>query len=395
MPKPVEVLWQDAAGERRGRWLSPSAAPPARLEAADDRTTAAAALARARRGEALVYRGDYHNARQLLAAMGRRLGGVGRTRPRAPRPPAPRGGPGEGAALYRAERERRRAEHELLSRLVVPIEEGFRLTLQRAPDVGPALAEALGPDPGLPGLLPLRDVLGMVGAHEWRRRGVAVPALGARVHPHYGVYAPVRGEYVDLVAAAAEAWPVAGKRAFDVGTGTGVLAFVLARAGASVVAADVEPRAVACAEDNAARLGLADRVHVIEADLHPDGRADLVVSNPPWLPDDARTPLERAVYDPGGAFLERLVLGLPEHLAQGGEAWIVLSDLAVLLGLRPEGHVEALAARAGLRVADVREARPEHPRARDRGDPLHAYRAREVTRLYRLASSPSRASIRP
>jgi len=132
------------------------------------------------------------------------------------------------------------------------------------------------------------------------------------------------------------------------------------------------------------RVGLGARVEVREADLLPPGVADLVVSNPPWLPDEARTPLERAVYDPGGAFLERLVAELPAHLAPGGEAWLVLSDLAELLGLRPPGHVAALAARAGLRVADTLEARPAHRRAEDAHDPLHAFRAREATRLFRL-----------
>jgi methylase of polypeptide subunit release factors len=238
-----------------------------------------------------------------------------------------------------------------------------------------------------PGLLPLRELLGIVGAHEWRRRGVEVPALGARLHPHYGVYAPVRGEYVDLVANAAAEWPVAGKSAIEVGTGTGVLALVLARAGARVIATDVEPAAVACARENAARLGLAERVEVVRADLFPEGigPADLVVSNPPWLPGEAASPLERAVYDPGGRFLERLVSALPGRLAPGGEAWIVVSDLAERLGLRPAGAVEALAARAGLTVRAVRETHPTHPRARDRADPLHAARSEERTRLYLIA----------
>jgi methylase of polypeptide subunit release factors len=249
-----------------------------------------------------------------------------------------------------------------------------------------AVEEALGADAPLPGLLPLRDLLGMIGAHEWRRRGVEVPALGARIHPHYGVYAPVRGEYVDLVAAAAARWPVRGRLALDVGTGTGVLALVLARAGARVIATDAEPRAVACARENAERLGLAGEVQVVLADLFPEGgaRADLVVANPPWLPAQASSPLERAVYDPGGALLERLVLGLPARLAPGGEAWLVLSDLAEQLGLRPPGHVGALAARAGLHVVEALEARPSHPRARDERDPLHAFRAREATRLFRI-----------
>ncbi len=367
------VTWRASGAERSGAWLSPSSPAPRRIGEADDRTTAAAALARVRGGEALVYSGDFRNARQLLAAMARRLRG---------RPPAVR----DPAALYRAEREVRRREHDLLSRVLVPIEDGLRVPLRHAPGAAAlAIAEALGPEPGVPGLLPLRDLLGMIGAHEWRRKGVAVPALGAAVHPHYGVYAPVRGEYVDLVAQAARAWPVSGKRALDVGTGTGVLALLLARAGARVVATDLERRAVVCARENAERLGLAAELDVVEADLFPaEGTFELVVSNPPWLPDAARTPLERAVYDPGGALLERLVLGVEARLAPGGEAWIVISDLAELLGLRPPGHVAALAARAGLRAADVLEARPSPPRAKDPDDPLHAYRAREVTRLFRL-----------
>lgn len=377
-PEPTRptLTWRDAQGEHAAAWASIALPPPRRLGPADDRTRAAEAIARVRRGEALVYRGDYNNARQLLAAMGRRI-------------PPGRGAGGSPAELFAAERERTRREHTWLGALLVPLEPGWRLALDRAPDVTASCEEALGPAPaqGGPALLPLRELLGMIGAHEWRRRGLAVPALGgALLRPHHGVYAPIRGEYVDLVAAAAGEWPVAGKRALDVGTGTGVLAIALARAGARVIATDVEPRAVACARENAARLAPAGAVEVVEADLFPPaGPAfDLVVSNPPWVPAAAFTPLDRAVYDPGGAFLERLVLGLPARLAPGGEAWIVLSDLAERVGLRAPGRVEALAASAALRVDAVREARAAHPRARDRDDPLHEVRAAEVTRLYRL-----------
>jgi methylase of polypeptide subunit release factors len=294
--------------------------------------------------------------------------------------------------LWRAERERRREEHELLGRVLVPVEDGLRIPLRNAPDVSAALAEALGPEPALPGLLPLRDLLGMIGAREWRRKGVEVPALGARVHPHYGVYAPVRGEYVDLVAEAVARYPVTGKRVLDAGTGTGVLAFVLARAGARVVATDVEPGAVACARDNAGRLGLEGAVEVVQADVYPaEGAFDLVVSNPPWLPEEAHTSLERAVFDPGGVFLSRLLGGLPARLARGGEAWVVVGDLAERLGLRPAGDLEAAAARAGLAVVDVLETPVTHPRARDAEDPLHAFRAAEVTRLYRIGAPRGRA----
>jgi SAM-dependent methyltransferase len=355
-------------GTRPVRWLSAAASPPRRIGPAGDATRADEALRRIRAGESLLYAGDYHNARQLLAALGRRL---------APR----RGGGQPPAEAFRRERHRQREAHLLLNRLLVPVAPGGVVPLRRAPDVAAALAEALGAAPGEEGVLPLRELLGAVGAHEWRRHGVHVPALGAPVHPHHGVFAPVRGEYAELVGAALARRDLAGRLAFDVGTGTGVLAFLAARRGARVVATDVEPRAVACARENAERLGLADRVEVRLADGFPDGRADLVLCNPPWVPADAHTPLERAVYDPGGRFLAGFLDGLPAHLAPGGEAMLVVSDLAVRLGLRTEGEIEDAASRAGLAVVERHRAAASHPRAADRDDPLHAARAGETTTL--------------
>jgi methylase of polypeptide subunit release factors len=295
---------------------------------------------------------------------------------------------GDLVAQFKAERAARRREHLLLSRLAVPVEAGPRVPLAHAPDAGAALREALGEAPALPGLLPLRDLLGMIGAHEWRRKGVDVPALGARLHPRYGVFAPVRGEHVDLVAEATRRWPVAGRQALDVGTGTGVLAFVLARGGAAVTATDLSPAALASAGEDAARLGLQDRIALVQADLFPDRPFDLVVCNPPWVPGEAVTPLDQAVYDPGGAFLARLLALLPAHLSPGGEAWLILSDLAERIGLRAPGEVDAQIGAAGLEVTGGLEAVPSHPRARDAADPLHEARSKEVTSLRRLVRRP-------
>src|SRR4051812_32397848 len=191
-------------------------------------------------GIALLWHGDYPAARRLLAAVSRRI------------PPPPP----DDYPRYRADRARRA---RLLSLLYVPLDAGHVIPLRRAPDVRAACFAVYGPLRE-PAAVPLRELLGVLGAAEWRRRGIAVPALGARIHPHYGVFAPVRQEYLDLVAEA----PLPGtERAFDIGTGTGVLAAVLARRGvARVVATDTSPRAVACATENLARLGFADRTEV-------------------------------------------------------------------------------------------------------------------------------------
>jgi SAM-dependent methyltransferase len=347
-------------GEPDRRLFTPPSRPAV---AADDRLSADAALRTFSSGAALLWRGDYPAARRLLDAVNRRI-------------PAP---PPDDHARYRADRARRA---RLLSLLYVPLEPGHVVPLRRAPDVRAACTAVHGPLE-VPAAMPLRELLGVLGAAEWRRRGVFVPALGARIHPHYGVFAPLRQEYVDLVAGT----PLPGRSsAFDIGTGTGVLAAVLARRGVShVVATDSAARAVACAKENLARLGFGARTEVVRTDLFPPGRAPLVVVNPPWLPGRPRTPLDHAVYDPGSRMLRGFLDRARRHLTPDGEAWLVLSDLAEHLGLRTRDELLARIAAAGLRVAGRTEAAPRHPRALDPADPLHRARAAEVTSLWRLS----------
>ena len=270
--------------------------------------------------------------------------------------------------------------------MLLPFAADHGIHLPRAPDVRQACLEVYGPG-DMPYVASLRELLGLIGAHEWRRKGIEIPALGDRIHPHYGVFSPVRGEYVGLVAEAPlppSPQPLA--LAFDIGTGTGVLAAVLARRGVGrIVATDQDPRALACARENLARLGLAGQVEVVQADLFPAGRAPLVVCNPPWIPARPSSPIEHAIYDPGSRMLRGFLSGLAAHLEPGGEGWLVLSDFAEHLGLRTRAELLAAIAAAGLKVVDRMEVRPHHPRASDAADPLHAARVAELTSLWRLA----------
>jgi SAM-dependent methyltransferase len=369
------VRWSEGGESRSALWRSESGvAPPERAVVADDTMKADTAYQLASQGTALLWRGDFQNARQLLGAMARRA-----DRSLARRAAGPDATP---ADAFHRHRQARAQRAYTLGRLLLPFEPGHRLPLRRAPDVAPACQEAFGPAPE-PYVAPLRDLLGAIGAYEWRRKGVHVPALGDRIHPCYGVFAPIRGEYVELVARA----PLpCSELAFDIGTGTGVLAAVLARRGVGrVVATDQDPRALACARENLERLRLANRVEVVEADLFPHGRAPLVVCNPPWIPARPTTPLEHAVYDPDSRMLRRFLSGLGAHLTPGGVGWLVLSDIAEHLGLRTRDELLASFEDAGLRVTDRIDGRPTHPRASDPEDPLHTARAAEVTSLWRLS----------
>jgi len=298
----------------------------------DDTTSADRALRLIRQGRALRWAGDFQNARQLLATLGRRT---------------------------------RRAD-QLNSLLIATTD--YEIRLRRAPDVYQACLQAYGPPDG-ERLIPLRELLGVIGAHQLRECGIYLPALNGRIHPHYGVFAPTRSEYVDLVAA--EPLPPA-KVAFDIGTGTGVLAAVLLRRGIpKIVATDNNRRAVLCARENlAAHDGGA--AEVVEADLFPPGRADLIVCNPPWIPGRPMTLLDTAVYDEDSRMLRGFLHGVHEHLNPGGEAWLVM-------GIRSQKEMLAEFRAAGLTVLGRSSAVPTHRRARPG----------ETTHLWRLC--PSRA----
>lgn len=379
MAESPTINWTEAGEARSAAWQSEAGlAPPRRVVIGDDTLAADAAYRLACEGTAILWRGDFQNARQLLQALARRV-------ERKPRKVAAKdaiaASPAEAFHRHRlAQSQRART----LGMLLLPFDADYGLPLRRAPDVRQACREAYGPG-GQSFVASLRELLGLIGAHEWRKKGVAIPALGERIHPHYGVFAPIRGEYLKLVAAA----PLPGTTlAFDIGTGTGVLAAILARRGVKhIVATDQNSRALACARENLARFGLLGQVEVVQQDLFPPGRAPLVVCNPPWLPARPSSPIEHAIFDPESRMLQGFLRGLTDHLEPGGEGWLILSDLAEHLGLRSRPELLAMIAAAGLKVVDRIDIRPDHPKVGDASDPLHAARAAETTSLWRLAAA--------
>ena len=391
------LQWDDVNGQpQHAAWHSEAGRPaPARMQVADDRLAADAAYHLICEGSTLLWQGDFFNARHLMEALKRRLDkpklrGKAQKNAKPAQSPAPAATP---ALAFHQQRQVQARRAHILGSILIPLNGDYRIPLRRAPDVQAACTQAWGPADGTARVIALRELQGIVSAYEWRKNGVQIPALQTlggydRIHPHYGVFSPVRGEYVDLVAQAPLPATATQKAAvaWDIGTGTGVLAAVLARRGVpQVIATDHAARALACAQDNVQRLGVAAQVQLCNVDLFPPGHADLIVCNPPWLPVRATTSLEQAVYDPDSRMLRGFLAGLAAHLRPGGEGWLILSDLAEHLGLRSRADLLAWTEAAGLRVVGRLDIRPHHRKAQNASDPLHSARAAEVTSLWRLA----------
>jgi methylase of polypeptide subunit release factors len=373
----INVTWQEKGKTQTAVWQSESnTAPPKNIVLADDTTNAKEAYKLICEGTGFLYKGDFQNAKQLLQAITRKVD------------IKPIAAAENLTQAFHQHRARQIQRANITNKILIELNHGA-CDLKRAPDVKAAVEGALITNAKLDKVpaklvLSLRELLGMVGAHEWRKKGVAIDALPANIHAHYGVYSPIRGEYLELINSTSFG---TAKTAFDIGTGTGVIAAILVTRGIkAVIATDNSVRALNCAAENIEKLNLKQYITLEQADLFPSGhkKADLIVCNPPWLPAKANAPIEHAIYDPNSQMLKGFLSGVKAHLNEDGEAWLILSDLAVHLGLRTQDELEKWINDAGLTVVEKLDIAPKHAKSSDQSDPLYAARVKEVTSLYRL-----------
>lgn len=160
----------------------------------------------------------------------------------------------------------------------------------------------------------------------------------------------------------------------DVGTGSGVIAVTIASKieSSRLIATDSSPSALAVAERNARRAGVADRIEFVEGSLLDPlasrglaGRVAAIVSNPPYVPsgDIDGLPAEVRDFEPrsaldGGAdgldCLRTIAQDGPAFLAPGGALLVEVGD----------GQADEVSAMLSSALADVRILKDYAARAR-------------------------------
>jgi len=250
---------------------------------------------------------------------------------------------------FRSYRNRRAAYRDASNRLLAPISDN-RIALKKAPAIG--WLDELYPDVS-DFLLPYPQVQGLNSSWQWFLKGVRFPGLRHEIYPWYGTYFPTRFDHLHLFEKWLKAYRGSKKGALDVGTGCGVLAFMMVERGFEhVLATDINPNAVMTVRENARHQRVDDRIDAHVCNLFDssvfdgyDCRADLIVCNPPWLPVETDQPgtdaglMEKAIYyDPD--FFDRLFSGAARHLEQDGRLVILFSNLGRTEGVQVRHPIE-------------------------------------------------------
>ena len=239
-------------------------------------------------------------------------------------------------------------------------------------------------------LVSLRALLWVSGAHPMAHEG----------HRGAGSRWPVITGCLHLSARNASSGPPAAplpaplpaaESLIHIGTGTNVLGAVLARRGvAHVVATDLDPRALACARENLARLGVALEVELTETgplSARPRGAHRLQPALAARAAEFHRSS-GGSTTRTAGQTLRGFLGGLAGRCTRGGEGWLVLSDLAERLQPRSRAQLLAMIAGAGLEVIDCTRAWPMHRKSTDGGTNRCAMRVPpRSTSLWRLRAA--------
>jgi len=239
---------------------------------------------------------------------------------------------------YQSSRNNRNQFHALTSRVYVRVCNNS-VDLEKSPKV-PWLKELYPQNNDF--FIPFSDVLGINGAWQWHVNGVEFPNLKFKLHPYYNVYFPTRTEHLQLF----DKWlenKQNFKRGLDMGTGCGVLTFYMIKHGVNeVLATDINEKALKSLVNDAKQHNLSHRIFTQKANMFQGvdlDDMDLVVFNPPWIPDAGNSDLDNAMYYPPSFFSDFFKQAY-KALRESCTLVILFSTFAQAAGLTNENPIE-------------------------------------------------------
>lgn len=236
-------------------------------------------------------------------------------------------------------------------------------------------------------LISLPDLLGINGAWQWYQRGVSYDVTGQKLHPFYGVYFPTRTEHLEMF----DKWLSSARgrftRALDIGTGCGILGFIMANQGIEAIdSTEINPNAVFSTKMDINRSGLERRFRVRQASFFGSaGQVNgLTVFNPPWIPGKKSGILDSGIYYDEG-FFEQFFAEAEKYIEPGGTLAIIFSNYAIAAGITDHNPIERFVASTGkFRLAGRITAGVDQRSKSPSGSWINRIREKEKTELWVL-----------
>lgn len=229
---------------------------------------------------------------------------------------------------FKQSRKERGGYRELSHRILVEVE-NHQLLLKKAPDI-PWLKKLYSEEEYFAISFP--DAQALNSSWQWYKNGIAIPGLSHKIHPWYGVYFPTRFEHIELFNNWLNEYGGDKKRAYDIGSGSGILSFLLEKSGFKKVwATDINPNAIKSMEEEINKHHY-KKIEFKLGKLFADenSKADLIVFNPPWLPEPTKNNhLDAAVYYSEELFSEFFQQS-KERLYADGKLVLLFSNLVNL-----------------------------------------------------------------
>lgn len=278
---------------------------------------------------------------------------------------------------------KQRASYKKASNLLIAPVENHSIALYKSPQSG--WLKRLYPEPDS-FYLSFPQIQGLNSSWQWYEKGIRYPGLQENIHPWYGVYFPTRFDHLNLLNDWLAQYDGSKRVGVDIGTGCGVLAFLMAAHGFQKVhASDLNPNAVISVRESVERLGIGSKVEAFVSDFFQEHKekADLILFNPPWLPaNHSLSYLDRAIYYEKELF-SRFFKEAAGFLERDGRLVLLFSNMAENQGLS-NTHPVREELNSGKRFREIRKLTgsvdQKSPKTKRRD-----HRAEEVVELWELA----------
>ena len=167
--------------------------------------------------------------------------------------------------------------------------------------------------------------------------GIFYSVLGHKIHPFFGVYAPTRTSHLELFATWLQKYEGSMECTYDIGAGSGILSFLLAKRGfQKIIATDNNPNAIISIQGDIDRIKqerlYAQNISCFYGDLFAEQRetADVIVCNPPWMLGEITNTIDAAMFFEDG-FFERFFEQAHILLKKEGRIVLIFSNVIDLV----------------------------------------------------------------